>query len=525
MHGQTIIEFVRLLLSRVPRLRFAVALFTYVLAFVGWLVLRPFDAETFESVENVAGALAPSIAGILLLRAALPVPNPARRPWILLALGCLSWAVGDFIWSYYDIALGRETPFPSAADAAYLGAYPLLFAGILALSSPRRLAIRLRTSLDALALVGAAGTILSVILIGPIFHDSEASLLEKILSAAYPLFDLMLLYGLILAIPRARDPLATAVLKLFTLGAFAILVTDVLFAYGSLNDTYSGTSLIDIGWVIGFGLLGYAATLQREWRPSYSREARMGPSWRSLMPLALLPLLVAFIVLERPGAGAEIPTGIFAFAFAACVAARQTLNFQDALTLNQRLRTAYESVWKARAQLNQQNEQLAQDLEDEHERATIDPLTGILNRAGIVGELDEILASVGSGGKACAVGVADIDHLKYVNDHFGHAAGDELIRRVVWALQAGDAIVGRIGGDEFLIILAATDEFSIRLYQREVRTRLTAESGSTALSDLIGGVSMGFAVSPEEGSALGDLLHLADARMYVEKVAARTAAA
>src|SRR6266540_1659179 len=156
MHGQTIIEFVRLLLSRVPRLRFAVALFTYVLAFVGWLVLRPFDAETFESVENVAGALAPSIAGILLLRAALPVPNPARRPWILLALGCLSWAVGDFIWSYYDIALGRETPFPSAADAAYLGAYPLLFAGILALSSPRRLAIRLRTSLDALALVGAA---------------------------------------------------------------------------------------------------------------------------------------------------------------------------------------------------------------------------------------------------------------------------------------------------------------------------------------------------------------------------------
>jgi len=433
--------------------------------------------------------------------------------------------LGDIMWSYYDIALGRETPFPSAADAAYLGAYPLLFAGILGLSSPRRQAIRVRTSLDALALVGAAGTILSVIVIGPIFNDSEASLLEKVLSAAYPLFDLMLLYGLILAIPRARDPRASAVLKLFTLGAFAILVTDVLFAYASLNDTYSGTSPIDIGWVIGFVLLGYAATLQREWRPSYSRAVRMGPSWRALLPLALLPLLVAFIVLARPGAGAEIPTGIFAFVFAACVAARQTINFQDALTLNQRLRTAYESVWKARAQLNEQNERLAQDLEDEHERATIDPLTGVLNRAAIISELDAILARLRPAGAACAVCVADIDHLKDVNDQFGHLAGDEQIKYVAWALQAGDAIVGRIGGDEFLVILAAADRVSLSRYQREVRARLATASESTDHYPLSAGISLGFAISPEEGATSEDLLRLADARMYVEKVTAHTAAA
>jgi hypothetical protein len=80
MHGPTIIEFMRLFLSRVPQQRFAIALGTYVLAFAGWLVLRPFDAETFESVENVAGALAPSIAGILLLRAALPRAQSGPAP-------------------------------------------------------------------------------------------------------------------------------------------------------------------------------------------------------------------------------------------------------------------------------------------------------------------------------------------------------------------------------------------------------------------------------------------------------------
>jgi hypothetical protein len=241
------------------------------------------------------------------------------------------------------------------------------------------------------------------------------------------------------------------------------------------------------------------------------------------MPLALLPLLVAFIVLNAPEPVPRSRPGYSPSHSRSASRHDRPLNLQDALTLNQRLRTAYESVWKARAQLNERNEQLAQDLEDEHERATHRSIDRHTQPRRHYCELDEILASGTPAARVLWVSRTLITSktstitlaMQLATSKSGVSPGRFRPRR----------IVGRMGGDEFLIILAATDEFSMRLYQREVRARLTAASGAMARYDLGVGVSMGFAVSPGEGSTLEDLLRLADARMYVEKVATRTAAA
>jgi hypothetical protein len=126
---------------------------------------------------DVMGAIAPLIAGVLSIRAG---SGPRRDPedwqaWLLIGLGCLSWGIGDAIWTYYAIAMGEDTPFPSLADVGYLAGYPLLFAGILFLILPRERRTRLRSGLDALSVVTAAAAVLWHFIFRPIYFESDGA--------------------------------------------------------------------------------------------------------------------------------------------------------------------------------------------------------------------------------------------------------------------------------------------------------------------------------------------------------------
>jgi len=92
--------------------------------------------------------------------------------------------------------------------------------------------------------------------------------------------------------------------------------------------------------------------------------------------------------------------------------------------------------------------------EELEHQATIDPLTGCRSRAATVRFLSDVLDRA----IPCAAVFIDINGFKKVNDHHGHAAGDELLAdiaaRVLGALRPGE-IVGRIGGDEFLLVCPA----------------------------------------------------------------------
>lgn len=88
--------------------------------------------------------------------------------------------------------------------------------------------------------------------------------------------------------------------------------------------------------------------------------------------------------------------------------------------------------------------------------ARTDSLTQLMNRGAILARLDEEIARAKRDGSTLAVGVFDIDHFKRVNDTHGHAAGDEVLRevarRITEATRPYDG-VGRMGGEEFLVIL------------------------------------------------------------------------
>lgn len=87
--------------------------------------------------------------------------------------------------------------------------------------------------------------------------------------------------------------------------------------------------------------------------------------------------------------------------------------------------------------------------------AIIDPLTGLYNRRYALPYLSRLVEDAGAGSRCFAVMVADLDYFKRVNDRFGHAAGDEVLRQVAGLLRrclGEDGLAARIGGEEFLIV-------------------------------------------------------------------------
>jgi len=149
--------------------------------------------------------------------------------------------------------------------------------------------------------------------------------------------------------------------------------------------------------------------------------------------------------------------------------------------------------------------------------ARLDPLTGLSNRRGFA----ERLAAAFAAGERFALLALDLDRFKPVNDAFGHAVGDALLRlaarRLRAAVRAGDA-VARLGGDEFAVILrgdAGAEALAARLAEMLGRPFLVEGHACNV------GASLGLAVAPDDGDDAESLLRAADLALYRAKAEGR----
>ncbi len=157
-------------------------------------------------------------------------------------------------------------------------------------------------------------------------------------------------------------------------------------------------------------------------------------------------------------------------------------------------------------------------------KAISDPLTGCLNRAGALAVLQETLdrAPTGAGDPAGTAAIfIDLDRFKQVNDEFGHATGDEVLLRVAErirsSVRSGD-VVGRLGGDEFLVICpGVTDPDTALAMARSLTARAFALPIELGPASVHVRGSLGVAWSEEAGAHASALIARADAAMYRSK--------
>ena len=113
-----------------------------------------------------------------------------------------------------------------------------------------------------------------------------------------------------------------------------------------------------------------------------------------------------------------------------------------------------------------------------HFRATHDPLTGLWNRAAIMESLNRELPRALREGRPLGILLGDLDHFKHINDTHGHLAGDEVLRetarRMLSVVRSYD-LVGRYGGEEFLLLLSGCDATSISDRAEQLRQAIASQ--------------------------------------------------
>lgn len=187
-----------------------------------------------------------------------------------------------------------------------------------------------------------------------------------------------------------------------------------------------------------------------------------------------------------------------------------------------------------RADLQIRHKQVADALRDRLQdgmrAALIDPLTGLYNRRYALPFLRQLIGTPGSRPRPFAVMVADLDHFKLINDTYGHAAGDAVLRGIADLLTANlraEDMIARIGGEEFLIVLPDTPEDVARRTAGRL-CRIVGEApfpvpGQDAAVQVT--ISIGVTLIPSASApaplSVGALMEEADRALYAAKARGR----
>ena len=230
----------------------------------------------------------------------------ARAPWLWVAFGQSLLFIADVIWLTLE-RMGLE-PFPSIADVAFLSAYPCVAIGLALLVRHRTAKRELSSLLDAAIVAIGAGIVTWVLVIGPMLADVESTALERIVSVAYPLLDLLVLA--VVARLAFGGGIRTPAFVMLTLGLLINLGVDVRYLFEELSGTYVEFGWLDGGWMTAYLLIGASAlhpTMALLSRPEGVGNEQLTPARLAVLTTASITAPAVLLLQWLRGGALEIP--------------------------------------------------------------------------------------------------------------------------------------------------------------------------------------------------------------------------
>jgi diguanylate cyclase (GGDEF)-like protein len=185
---------------------------------------------------------------------------------------------------------------------------------------------------------------------------------------------------------------------------------------------------------------------------------------------------------------------------------------------SRRLATSLEQSRTSLAEAHAALEARAQAL---YRASTTDALTGVANRGHVLARLPELLAEIRGTRRPLGLLLFDIDHFKQVNDRHGHLTGDAVLVRTARAVEAllpGNALFGRFGGEEFILVLPGTATEAALEFAERLRQAVAGAGGGGPVVTL----SVGVACTADAPDAdMETLIEAADRALYEAKTAGR----
>jgi len=457
-----------------------------VIAYITGLILRGPDVQ-WPFVDGWLVASFEFLASVLCLYRALTLRRGRAVP-LLIGLGVLSWSIGDFALTAESAAGGAGSP--SAADVFYLGFYPLTYVALVLLVRRHTRKLVPASWLDgAVAGLGAAA-LCACFAFNAILQSVGGSAAAVATNLAYPIGDVLLL-ALVVG--------GTAILPNWRRAQWVLLATAL--AINAAGDTFNlfqssaggsriGTTLNAVAWPVSILLISISVWLQ---------PGRADPAAVQRAPGFLLPGLGAFAGLAILYAATVRHVPELGIALATLTLA--TVGVRLAL-----------SVRSLRAVTEQR-----------HRQSITDELTGLGNRRHLFQVLDSFFSdgpAAHAAGHSLGFLYVDLDHFKEINDSFGHAAGDELLKQIrprLAGVLRGDDMLVRLGGDELGVILLDTDQQYATTVARRLMAKLQEPFTLSAVTVRIS-ASIGIAFAPADARHAVGLLRCADLAMYRAKL-------
>jgi diguanylate cyclase (GGDEF)-like protein len=451
--------------------------------------------------DDVAQIVVGGLAAWVCLMAARGRVGVQRHWRLLAAIGLAGWAVVRLWWAVQDLA-GPARPVTSVRDIGFLILPVCLFIGLLGAVHTRPRPVPTSPRRDQLALV-----LDSVLITGSLLAFCWSVLPVRLLkpatgtvwvAVAYPIADLLLLTIVVLLLATRPDSRAgRRPLYLIGLAIISFGVTDTYRLMGLGEGPL--TQLESAGYLFGPAFILLAATSPALNGPA--QEISPQRDWLHLL-LPYVPVTATGVVIGiSTGAGNRLTPfeAYLGWLGLGLVVARQMFTIVDNTVLLDRVSEGQQRL---------------------HHQAYHDSLTGLANRAMFRERLVLALDAHRHRDQPLAVLFADLDDFKLINDSFGHAMGDRVLRAIAdrtIACVGPDDLVARLGGDEFAVLLDPSSAGEAE----EIGHRILAELREPFLIDghAIGvGASIGLVV-PDRGEPLSadTLLRRADAAMYSSK--------
>ncbi len=426
---------------------------------------------------------------------------PLAGPWLLFLAGFALFALGDLLYTICQDVLGLS-PFPSAADVAYLAGYPVLMTSLALFIRSRERRSDRGALIDACIIGVALGVIAWVCLVVPMAGAAGQGVLARAISMAYPVGDIMCLTLLVRLLigGRAGAHRTPPALWIMTATMAAVLLGDFGFALAEsagLAVSSGWTDALFMASYIGVAAVGLEASAPMATRPIVAGRRELSP--RRLLVLAAAALLIPTLLAFEGVRGQQVAIPVFAIG-----------TFLTIVLVAMRVSGLIKDLQASRDELAH--------------RATHDPLTGIANRSLFSAGLTDAVTA----GRRCAVLLIDLDRFKDINDRHGHLTGDALLvevaQRLISVVRAGD-LVARLAGDEFAVLLPGADTSVASVVAARAVEALNAEVEVSGVTMRLGAsigmaVWSGSAAEHERRPALDEadrLLAEADQAMYEAK--------
>jgi diguanylate cyclase (GGDEF)-like protein len=457
-----------------------------------------------DAILQSAACLSVVVCGLVV---ACRVTGPARTWRLLVVVAVVCWLSAQAVWWWHALVRHSPQPPPLPSTVGYFAFLLLALAGLLALTWSGRPAERggdrrgwTGHNLAVLAIDGLVATVSFAILVwsaggrsGGFHLPPSGGRPESVLYSVVCL--IVVVAALVVAISYAPDRRYRANLLLLAAGLSIIVGSDRLIAYLGGAGMVTGQLWARSGFVVG-PLLIACAVLQLRSGPESERSGRVMAWSQLLLPYigaVFVSVLIGFhTYVGLPVDLVQVSLGILVMAL---LVVRQVVSLRENHRL---LRTVLIGQRRLIHQIHH------------------DALTGLPNRQLFAERLDAAIAA----GEPFTLIYIDLDDFKDVNDQYGHAAGDRLLRSVGHRLSGcahPDDTVARIGGDEFGILVrddGCTPEGFADRYRAALRPPFALHGQSVRVR-----ASMGL-VAPDALAtrvSADEFLRRADASMYEGK--------